>query len=88
MIRDLSQTLAALLSTADLPEEVREAQVSFEHPIDTFNPSQPTVNLFLYELRENRELRTNAPIVRRQRRVRVQTMSETAVRSRYGPSFA
>jgi hypothetical protein len=66
MIRDLSQTLAALLSTADLPEEVREAQVSFEHPIDTFNPSQPTVNLFLYELRENRELRTNAPIVRRQ----------------------
>jgi hypothetical protein len=66
MIRDLSQTLAALLSQPDLPEDLREASVSFEHPIDTFNPPQPTVNLFLYELKENRELRSNEPIVRRQ----------------------
>ena len=66
MIRDLSQTLAALLSMPDLPDELREAQVSFEHPIDTFNPSEPTVNLFLYELEENRELRSNVPIVRRE----------------------
>jgi Pvc16 N-terminal domain/Carboxypeptidase regulatory-like domain len=66
MIRDLSQTLAALLSQPDLPGELRAALVSFEHPIDTFNPTQPTLNLFLYELKENRELRSNEPIVRRQ----------------------
>jgi hypothetical protein len=66
MIRDLSQTLAALLSRPDLPDELRAALVSFEHPIDTFNPPQPTINLFLYELKENRELRSNEPIVRRQ----------------------
>ena len=66
MIRDLSETLAALLSAPDLPEELREALVSFEHPIDTFNPDRPTLNLFLYELKENRELRSNEPIVRRQ----------------------
>ena len=40
--------------------------MSFEHPIDTFNPPQPTLNLFLYELKENRELRSNEPIVQRQ----------------------
>jgi hypothetical protein len=66
MIRDLSQTLAALLARPDLPDELRAALVSFEHPIDTFNPTQPTLNLFLYELKENRELRSNEPIVRRQ----------------------
>jgi hypothetical protein len=66
MIRDLSQTLAALLAMPDLPDELRAAQVSFEHPIDTFNPPEATVNLFLYELKENRELRSNEPIVRRQ----------------------
>ena len=66
MIRDLSETLAALLSRPDLPQGLRQALVSFEHPIDTFNPAQPTLNLFLYELKENRELRSNEPIVRRQ----------------------
>jgi hypothetical protein len=66
MIRDLSETLAALLAAPDLPAELREALVSFEHPIDTFNPDRPTVNLFLYELKENRELRSNQPVVRRQ----------------------
>lgn len=66
MIRDLSQTLAALLSQPDLPKELRDTRVSFEHPIDSFNPPDPTVNLFLYDLKENRELRSNEPIVRRQ----------------------
>jgi Pvc16 N-terminal domain/Carboxypeptidase regulatory-like domain len=66
MIRDLSESLAALLAAPDLPEELREALVSFEHPIDTFNPDRPTLNLFLYELKESRELRSNEPIVRRE----------------------
>jgi len=66
MIRDLSQTLEALLARPDLPKELRETPVSFEHPIDTFNPPVSTINLFLYELKENRELRSNEPIVRHQ----------------------
>jgi hypothetical protein len=60
MIRDLSETLRALLAPA-LPL----ADISFERPTDQFQPAQTTVNLFLYDVRENVELRNNEPIVRR-----------------------
>ena len=60
MIRDLSETLSALLAPA-LPT----ADISFERPTDVFQPAQTTVNLFLYDVRENLELRNNEPVVRR-----------------------
>jgi hypothetical protein len=60
MIRDLSETLRALLAPA-LPL----ADISFERPTDQFQPAQTTVNLFLYDVRENVELRSNEPVVRR-----------------------
>jgi hypothetical protein len=60
MIRDLSETLSALLAPA-LPS----AEISFERPTDAFQPAQTTVNLFLYDVRENLELRNNEPVVRR-----------------------
>jgi hypothetical protein len=60
MIRDLSETLGALLAPA-LPS----ADISFERPTDVFQPAQTTVNLFLYDVRENLELRNNEPVVRR-----------------------
>ena len=60
MIRDLSETLSALLAPA-LPA----ADISFERPTDLFQPAQTTVNLFLYDVRENLELRNNEPVVRR-----------------------
>jgi hypothetical protein len=59
MIRDLSETLSALLAPA-VP-----ADISFERPTDLFQPTQTTVNVFLYEVRENVELRNNEPILRR-----------------------
>jgi hypothetical protein len=67
MIRDLSQTLSVLLSNPQpaglppLPAELGNALISFERPSDTFNPTQSTVNLFLFDIRENTELRANEP---------------------------
>jgi len=59
MIGDLSLTLKALLQAHERPELVRNAEVAFDAPGDTYNPSAATINLFLYDVRENRLLRSN-----------------------------
>ena len=68
MIRDLSETLQAILDDpalgASFPELAR-AQVAFERPAEQFNPSQTTINLFLFDIRENTALRSKEPIVER-----------------------
>jgi hypothetical protein len=64
MIRDLSVTLQALLDDPALAAEFPElaaAQIAFDRPAETFNPSQTTIDLFLYDVRENMELRSNEP---------------------------
>lgn len=65
MIQDLSQTLKALLTQPGLPSELAASQIVFDRPADPFNPTQPTVDLFLYDLRENLELRANDSTVTR-----------------------
>jgi hypothetical protein len=62
MFHDLDDTLEAILDDAAAPIELRNAEVSFETPDKNFAPPQATVNLFLYEVKENRELRDPAPI--------------------------
>jgi hypothetical protein len=62
MIRDLDDTLKAILDDPASPTELRNADVSFEAPDKGFAPAQATVNLFLYEVKENRELRDPVPI--------------------------
>src|SRR5690349_18277984 len=68
MIRDLSETLRAVLSdpllAASLPE-LSKAQVAFDRPDDNFKPSQTTIDLFLFDVRENMELRSNEPKIER-----------------------
>ncbi|MBM2613992.1 DUF4255 domain-containing protein [Actinoplanes sp. LDG1-06] len=65
MIDELDTTIAALLDDAEAPAELRAADVSFAGPDKDFKPAQPTVNLFLYALRENRELRATTPVYQR-----------------------
>lgn len=57
MIHDLDQTLAALLRR-ELPGR-DQVTVSFAAPDDQFSVKLPAVDLFLYDLRENTELRGN-----------------------------
>jgi hypothetical protein len=59
MIQDLSRTLQAILSQPGLPAPLKNALISFDRPEETFKPMQTTVDLFLYDLRENLELRSN-----------------------------
>jgi len=57
VLHELDQTLAALLKR-DLPVR-NEVSISFAAPDDKFSASLPAVDLFLYDVRENLELRGN-----------------------------
>jgi hypothetical protein len=63
MFQDLDATLKTILDDASAPLELRNADVIFEPPDKSFAPGQATVNLFLYEVKENRELRDPVPII-------------------------
>jgi hypothetical protein len=65
MIRDLSLTLRAILEQDALPTELADAQIVFDRPTEPFAPSPTAVDLFLYDIRENVDLRSNEPIVER-----------------------
>lgn len=65
MIHSLTNTLKAILDDTSLPALVCNADVAFERPAETYNPSTPTINLFLYDVRENTELRSNEPVIER-----------------------
>jgi hypothetical protein len=70
MIDDLSHTLEAIFDDpalgVDFPE-LLAANVVFDRPDSTFTPQAPaSLDLFLYDIRENLELRNNQPIVERQ----------------------
>jgi len=61
-IDDLSETLKAVLqdpSFAGMFPELAAADIIFDRPIDTLAPAKTTVDLFLYDLRENLDLRLN-----------------------------
>jgi hypothetical protein len=66
MIRDLDDTLKKLLQTqATASSELAGADVSFDLPDKDWRATltKLTVNCYLYDLRENRELRTYEPLV-------------------------
>jgi len=69
MINDLDSTLEQLLKR-ELPASlVGQVAISFAAPDDKFPPQSvtlPAVDMFLYDVRENRELRSNEWIVERQ----------------------
>jgi len=81
MIDDLDKTIAALLrhDTYGLPPGLAEqVQISFATPDDQFPPQSvtlPAVDLFLYDVRENLDLRSNEVYLERQ-------SNGTAIRTR------
>lgn len=70
MISDLDATLKAML-TANLPKDWfsdhHKLSITFDAPTkETIKDEGLALNLFLYDVRENRELRTNEPLRERQ----------------------
>jgi len=63
MFRDLDDTLNNILDDPAAPDDLENAEVSFVLPDKTFVPDKPTINLFLYNVHENRMLRDPVPIV-------------------------
>lgn len=63
MIRDLSLTLRSLLTQPGLPVDLAGVQIAFDRPGETFNPGQSTIDVFLYDVRENLDLRNPEPTV-------------------------
>lgn len=69
MFQDLDSTLAELLKRGLPPALANQVSISFDTPDAQFPPSTlalPTLNLFLYDIQENRELRSTEPRVERQ----------------------
>ena len=68
MINDLSLTLQALLSDPALAAkfpELAAAQIVFDRPDENFKPTQASIDLYLFDVRENFQLRSNEPFVDR-----------------------
>lgn len=63
MFRDLDKTLENVLNDTAAPPELVAADVNFEMPDKNFTPRQAAVNLFLYEVHENRVLRDPVPVI-------------------------
>jgi Pvc16 N-terminal domain len=65
MINDLDDTIAELLRQtvpSTFTNPVNQVSISFAPPDNTFPPSSvvlPAIDLFLYDIRENRDLRSN-----------------------------
>jgi hypothetical protein len=64
MFQDLDTTLANILEDGAAPAHLVAAEVSFATPDNNYAPQQgdTAVNLFLHEVKENRELRDLVPI--------------------------
>lgn len=66
MLQDLDETLKTLLKCELPPDIARQASFSFDTPDKEFIKTTPAINLFLYDLRENLELRSSVSTVQRQ----------------------
>ena len=68
MIDALTKTLSAILQS-ELNEYfgIKEVHVAFDPPVESFKSTvnKPTINLFLYDIRENTELRSKEPVINR-----------------------
>lgn len=65
MFQDLDLTLRKVLDDATVPPSMAGVDVSFKTPDKAFVFGQPTLDLFLYGVRENRVLRDPVPIMER-----------------------
>lgn len=64
MFQDLDLTLENLLHDSQAPAELKGAEVIFETPIKNYGTQTiADINLFLYEVKENRALRDPVPFV-------------------------
>ncbi len=66
MFNDVDETLRAVLQ-ADVPINKAEIDITFDRPTREWSGrlTKPTINLFLYDIREREELKDDTPIITR-----------------------
>jgi hypothetical protein len=65
MFQDLDATVKAMFADSAAPDDLRNAEVSFDTPDKDFKPNLATLNFFLHEVAENRALRDEARVLQR-----------------------
>jgi hypothetical protein len=66
MIELIDDVLQNILNEDGVPNPLKTSAKSFDPPSTQFSPAdQPTINLFLYDIRENLELRSNELLIAR-----------------------
>lgn len=65
MIDELDNVLKGILEDIKDFVELPELGISFLIPKQDYDPKKPTINLYLYDVHENRELRDPVPIIER-----------------------
>jgi uncharacterized protein DUF4255/carboxypeptidase family protein len=65
MIHEVTESLEAFLKQPGLNPPLSNAAIRFDRPTEPYSLDQTTVNLFLFEVKENLELRSNEPVLRR-----------------------
>ena len=63
MIQDLDKTIQGLLQSKLASQG--GVRIDFTTPYDDYSPTLPAINLFLYDVRENRDLRSNEWVAQR-----------------------
>lgn len=65
MLHEVTESLEAFFKQPGLAPPLRDAAIRFDRPTDPYALDQTTVNVFLFEVRENVELRNNESVTRR-----------------------
>lgn len=65
MLHEVTESLEAFFKQPGLTPPLSNAAIRFDRPTDPYALDQTTVNVFLFEVRENLELRSNESVTRR-----------------------
>lgn len=66
MFFNLTSALGEILHLDSTPAQVREADITFDRPAETYQPEKNSINLFLFDIRERLDLRSSEPVIRRE----------------------
>jgi hypothetical protein len=65
VLHEVTESLEAFFKQPGLAPPLKDAAIRFDRPSDPYSVEQTTLNVFLYEVRENLELRSNESVTRR-----------------------
>ena len=65
MFQDLDATVKAVLQDPSAPADLRGADIRFDTPDKDFAATETTLSVFLHDVQENRDLRSEAPLMDR-----------------------